>query len=182
MESMAKGGMMMGAPKGIMQVCGTKDQIDRRPMDPQRDILQFFKYMIDAMAREIYLNGSVPAFREAATEVGRDKIDQAYARVLELLKDSRVKQYDDLAGQWLQVADPQAVDILLRLFGRAILQFYVECYYQVRDNRMLDGDLCGTIDRIMANMPSMRPSLFKRIARWFKGKFPQPAAPNDQQA
>jgi hypothetical protein len=167
---MAQGGGIMGCPKGITQRTLTRD--DPRPFDPQRDIMQFFLYMTDAISQELS-RGSIPAFREAAWDVGREKINAAHLKFLELLSDAKnglhgslVLRYDDLVAEWLKTCEPQVVDVLLRLWGRALLQFYVECSYQCRINMMLDGDLHGTIIRIINTMGRVKPRWWVRAWRW----------------
>ncbi len=124
--SFAQGGSKpIGPPNGVMDmVVGPGKRYD-----PARDVLVFFGPMLGGMVSSLQ-EQSIPA---VLAEFGADpklerRVTTALFQLMLLLKENIGDTYDGLADRWCEaVNDPEAMDLLLKLMGRAVFQYYLEC-------------------------------------------------------
>ena len=168
MPSIARGGQPpMGAPTGLLEM----DVGPGKRYDPDRDVLVFWKYMVAAVS-ETLKTRRVPALEELDGNPGLERRVVASCRSLISAMAVKVSSYDEMARIWLNtVDDPEAADLIMKIFGRAIMQFYVECALTrgVQEEQVWPLGMDKVIEDIMAspNWVRNRPGFFIRLKRLF---------------
>jgi len=117
------GGCPMGAPQDLLEAGFGPGQ----RYDPSRDVLIFWKYMMAAVM-ETMRTRRIPILEEFNDDPDLER--RVIASYSSLVSAMGVKHesYDELVTTWcLGCNDPEAMDIIMKLFGRAIMQFYIEC-------------------------------------------------------
>lgn len=99
--------------------------------DPERDVMMFFPSMLAGVIRTLS-ERAIPRLEEVFEEnEGLDqKMYEAILSLQETIKKtfpSDVVSYDEFFKEWVEANDKQAIDLLYLVFGRAIIQFYLEC-------------------------------------------------------
>ncbi|MFA5525271.1 MAG: hypothetical protein WC992_00405 [Acholeplasmataceae bacterium] len=129
---LARGGRIaLGPPKAVLEM----DIGAGRRYDPSRDILHFLPGMFQGINRTFF-ERAWPRIAEELPEadddrfaaVGNGMISLAQA----LLGQKSETGYDGIVKDWLSRTPPEVSDLILKVFGRAVLQFYVECVLNVK--------------------------------------------------
>ena len=118
----------LGAP-GMMEAQFSTGEL----YDPARDILNFFPYMMEGVILACE-NRSIPAIDQAFVSDPNYELRVIHAikALSEVMEDcsegEKIGDYNSFVDRWLyKFSDKQAVDFVMRIFGRGFLSFYVEC-------------------------------------------------------
>ena len=148
-----------------------------RRYDPHRDVLTFFPPMLYGVARTLN-ERAIPVLVELENNRGLDAdLMQGVIDLLQLAKDAKfaeLETYQDFVEKWASSRPPEATDLLLKLLGRAVLQFYVESAIirQLPDEEKYTCDTATAIDRLLSLHPSVvrRLSWRSRLTWWAKSR------------
>lgn len=162
-KSMAQGGPPpLGPQRDLLEANFGPGQ----RFDPGRDVLNFWRYMIAAIM-ETFRTRRIPALEEfdGNPELER-RVIECYKALIDACK-VKVESYDQLITEWFsRVDDPEASDLIMKVFGRTIIQFYVECCLV----RGIPGDqiwplgMDAKIEEIVASPNYSR----KGVSRWIR--------------
>jgi len=170
-SSYAAGGKpVLGKPLSLLQKVEESVTGSERLYDPDRDVMQFFPHL---------MKGAVLALRERRLPVLhwelRDKAVEdsclkAIMELLELMKGRGADSCDELTSAWVNAVDPVGAEILLKVLGRGLLDFYFECQVMIRrDDRPLPGDLDKIIEKVF-HLHGKKPGWIKRTWWWLRSK------------
>lgn len=118
--------------------------------DPSRDVIVFMPGMLAGIARTIH-ERAWPVLKEIARDEERyNRVYEAMAALIQVLSVSHKEDYDEVVKNWIERSDPESVDLVLKVFGRAVLQFYIEA---VRNRQRPEGERwpCGA-ERLFAQL------------------------------
>lgn len=117
--SVARGGPApLGADPSLLEVNVGKG----RRVDPSRDILVFWRYMIQGLAHTMK-DRRIPVLREEF-ERNPDLEARAVAALNGLITamSTKVESYDEFAANWGEtLTDPEAADLIMKLVGRSCM-------------------------------------------------------------
>jgi hypothetical protein len=125
-QSMAVGGPPpMGAQAGLLEI----DFGRGGRYDPGRDILNFWRYMVAAVVSTMR-DRTIPILKEFD---GNPELERRVTMTYKAFIDAhqvRITTYDQFIDAWKKLQNPidyEAMDIIMKIFGRAVMQFYMEC-------------------------------------------------------
>jgi hypothetical protein len=170
---MAAGGPPpLGAPMNLMEMgIGPGGRFD-----PHRDVLVFWPQMVAGIIHALR-NRTIPriayAFEKDPTLEHRTSM--CLLSLVTLFKESPPESYDKLMDNWrASNNDTEASDLLMMIFGRALLNFYVEC---VLNSRSPVGERWSSITDVIMNRILADPEIQKRLKqrselKWYQRLFP----------
>ena len=152
MTSFAQGGPpILGRVKSIMQIATTDNRATAKLYDPERDVLTFLPYMLLGVLNA-FKSRSLPAIKEAfeANPELEKQLSAAYIALVTNLKNNTTRDYKTLVEEWIKASSPEIVDLILKVFGRALLEFYAVCAYDLtKPNEVLPGGMEVVLNKII---------------------------------
>lgn len=128
--SFAEGGEpVLGKPKNVTQL---KDPASGKLYDFDRDVMVFMPYMVDGVIRAMQ-NRTLPALKELLEDnvLLEQRLVACMTDLMLAMRNKDAASYSSVIEQWRKSQPEEAVDIILMIFGRALLEFYMACAFDL---------------------------------------------------
>jgi len=168
MASMAEGGKtILGRPKSIFQIIPSAEGSEGLPYDSMRDVVVWMPRVMSGIASEL-MNISIDGIYQAAKSCGGcDRLSSAF---IDLAKESgNAGSYPDLVAAWKKCGhSDDAINAVLMLIGRASIEFWSECWCQVKRHGASDGKASVKLDEVakqilLRSQPSRVGRIWRRV-------------------